>query len=93
MIIITDHFTDFSLIIYMRLFIIAKLGQGFQKVEKLEIYFIHNFYYEQYWSLIKVFIFNISLAHIIAICLVSMAGVDQDNNWMHYKDICIAPWF
>lgn len=87
-----DQFAENSALTFMRLLFILKIGQAFEKIEKLEVFFIQNFYYEQYWSLIKVFLFNFSLAHILALCLVAMAEVNEDENWMNYKDICVAPW-
>lgn len=93
LLIFVDYFTDHEIVIILRLFVILKLGQGFEKIEKLEVFFIHNFYYEQYWSLVKVFIFNFSLAHVLAIFLVAMAGVSEDDNWMNYKNIHSAFWF
>jgi hypothetical protein len=56
------------------------------------VFFIQNFYNEQYWSLIKVFIFNFSFAHILAIYLLCMANIG-DDNWMHYREIYLAPWY
>lgn len=68
--------TDIEGMNYIRLFIMLKLGSGLEKLEKLEIFFIHNFYYEQYWSLLKVFIFNFSLAHFLSIFLIGMASIN-----------------
>lgn len=60
----------------------------------MEVFYIHNFYKEQYWSLVKVFLFNFSFAHILAIFLVAMANLDKTNNWMTAnKDIYLAPWY
>jgi hypothetical protein len=87
-----DLFGQLSVTIYLRLFIIVKLSKGIEKVEKLEVFFIQNFYKEQYWSLIKVFIFNFSFAHILAIYLLCMANIG-DENWMNYKQIYLAPWY
>jgi hypothetical protein len=91
-ILFVDQFAENSALTFMRLIFILKIGQAFKKIEKLEIFCIQNFYYEQYWSLIKVFLFNFSLAHILALCLVAMAGMNENENWMNYKDICLAPW-
>lgn len=93
-VLVMDLFFDLSVTIYLRLFIIVKLSQGLEKIEKLEVFFIHNFYKEQYWSLIKVFLFNFSFAHILAICLILMARIDENDNWMTAnKEIYLAPWF
>lgn len=55
--------------------------------------FITNFYYQQYWSLIKVFLFNFSFAHFLAICLILMATIDDSTNWMIKKGIDDNQWY
>lgn len=75
-VLLLDLFFDLQVTIYLRLFIIVKLSQGLEKIEKLEVFFIQNFYKEQYWSLIKVFLFNFSFAHILAIFLILMARLN-----------------
>ena len=50
-------------------------------MEKLEVYFIKSYYNEQYWSLIKVFLFNFCFAHILAILLNGMTRFNPKNNW------------
>jgi hypothetical protein len=63
------------------------------KIEKLEIALINNFYNEQYWSLIKVLLFNFCFAHIMAIFLTAMTGLNNQNNWMIKKNIDDTIWY
>jgi hypothetical protein len=44
-----------------------------KNIEKIEVSFFKNLYNEQYWSLVKIFLFNLSFAHIISILLTAMA--------------------
>ncbi len=39
------------------------------------------------------FIFNYCFAHVLAIFLVAMAGIDDQNNWMIKKQIINSPWY
>jgi hypothetical protein len=64
-----------------------------QKMEKLEVYFIENYYYEQYWSLVKVLLFNFCFAHVLSIILLTMANINPDHNWMVTKGINNAHWY
>ena len=79
-------------LLYLRLLIVLKLPQCLSKIEKLEIYFIKNYYYEQYWSLVKVFLFNFCFAHFLAIMLTKMAGINARDNWQVAKGIAGASW-
>jgi hypothetical protein len=63
-------------------------------MEKLEAFFIKNYYNEQYWSLIKVILFNFCFAHLLAIILSAMAGINGDGmSWQTVKGIQNASWF
>lgn len=44
LILIIDSNSDFILMKYIRLFIIAKLPQCLEKIEKLEVFFIKNYH-------------------------------------------------
>jgi len=79
-------------ITFFRMFIIFKLPQCLNKIEKLEVYFIRNVYNEQYWELAKVFLVNFCYAHIIAIFLGAMAGMNPANNWLLNKGLIGSPW-
>jgi hypothetical protein len=61
-------------------------------MERLEVNFVSSFYVEQYWSLIKVFIFNFCFAHFLAIILIAMTNVNDNQNWMIKKGITDSPW-
>ena len=53
-----------------------------------------NFSKEQYWGLIKVFLFNFIFAHFLAICLIAMSKIDQDHNWVSEKTgLSNSHWF
>jgi hypothetical protein len=63
-------------------------------MEKLEAFFIKNYYNEQYWSLIKVVLFNFCFAHILAIILTAMANINYSNtSWHTVKGIQNSMWF
>lgn len=51
---------------------------------------IKKVYYERYWSLIKIFLFNLVFAHAIAITLNFM--LKEGRNWQITKGIDIEPW-
>ena len=76
-----------------RMVVLLKLPDCMEKMEKLEIYFVENYYNEQYWSLIKVFTFNFCFAHMLAILLVGMSSVNPSNSWLAHKDLLDAPWY
>lgn len=77
---------------YLKVLILLKIPQCIDKMEKLEVYFIKNLYNEQYWSLVKILLFNFSFAHIISILLTAMAYLSPGDNWMTTKGIEQAPW-
>jgi hypothetical protein len=76
----------------LRLVAVSKVGQVMEKLERLEIYLIENYYNEQYWSLAKTLIFNFCFAHMLAILLLAMTSVDPERNWMVAKQVHLAPW-
>lgn len=78
---------------FVRLFIFARIPQCLEKMDKLEAYFIKNYYNDQYWSLLKVVLFNFCFAHILAVILTSMANLNQSTNWQIVKGIYDAAWF
>jgi hypothetical protein len=51
------------------------------------MHFISTTYKEQYWSLIKIFLFNFCFAHVLALFLRSMANLSPGDNWMSAKGI------
>jgi hypothetical protein len=80
-------------LIYIRLFIITKIPQCLEKLDKLEVSFIKNYYNEQYWSLVKVVLFNFCFAHILAVFLSAMAQINPTDNWYRTKGIASEGWF
>ena len=93
LILFIDNYQQIEAMLYLRLFIIAKLPQCLEKLEKLEVYFIKNYYHEQYWSLLKVLIFNFVFAHILAILLTAMADTGEEKTWHSVIGIKNASWF
>ena len=49
--------------------LLTKVGSLLEKLESVERLLIKKVYYERYWSLIKIFLFNLVFAHAIAITL------------------------
>ena len=78
---------------YLRLIIIFKLEYIWEKLQRLENLVIDNFYKEQYWGLIKVFLLNFCFAHFLAVILVAMSKIDPDHNWIVAKGWNYAPWY
>ena len=81
-----------KLLVYLRLVTLLKVPECLEKVSKLEVYFIENYYNEQYWSLCKVFLLNFCFAHLLAVILVAMAKITPEDNWMRSKGISGASW-
>lgn len=71
----------------IRLFILIKLPQTFEKIEKVEAFLIKNSHDEQYWSLFKIFFLNFCFAHLLAIILTLIAKINPSDNWYSFKDI------
>lgn len=57
------------------------------------MYFIENYYKEQYWSLVKVFIFNFCFAHVLAVFLIAMTSLSAEQNWMVAHGIGQGLWY
>lgn len=74
------------------MFILCKLPQCFDKIEKIEVYFIRNVYNEQYWELAKVFLVNFCYAHIIGILLGAMASLSPNDSWLLKNGLAHVPW-
>ena len=67
---------------YLRLLMVIKIKSAIQKVHILEIILIKNCYKEQYWELVKVFIFNYMIAHMVALILILVSKIDANKNWL-----------
>ena len=70
-----------------------KLKKTFEKVKILEIVFIENSYNEQYWELVKVFIFNFLFAHFVGLLLVLMSQISSSDNWLINKNLNNLFWY
>lgn len=77
---------------WLRILFLFKLTFIVEKVKYLEIVLIKNFYNEQYWHLIKVFLINFIFAHILSILLLNMAHFDKKNNWIKKNSLGHLPW-
>ena len=93
LVLILDVQSNQPIIYFARLFIITKLPQCLDRLEKLEVSFIKNYYNEQYWSLVKVVLFNFCFAHILAIFLSAMAELNPGDNWQKTKGLAGEGWF
>lgn len=91
-ILLVDITSKQNFVTVFRMFIIFKLPQCLDKIEKIEVYFIRNVYNEQYWELIKVFIVNFCYAHVIALFMGAMANFNPEHNWLMDKGIANSPW-
>lgn len=92
-ILVFDIIIIHDLMVFVRLLVLLKIYGSFEKMVKLENSFIDNFYKEQYWGLIKVFMLNFCFAHFLAIILVAMAKIDPQNNWITMKQWHNSPWY
>ncbi len=59
----------------------------------METKIFDSFYWEQYWGLMKVLSTNFAYAHFIAILLLMMSWLDEDESWMTTKNILDSPWY
>ena len=90
---VINIFVDSPYANYLKLFVLLKIFHHLDKLEQLEVYFIKNLYIEQYWSLVKILVFNFAFAHIISVLLNAMAHLSPGDNWMTAKGIENSPWF
>ena len=65
--------------------ILFKINACMEKLERVENRVLDTFHKEQYWGLIKVFIFNFVFAHFLAIFLIGMSKLDSSNNWIENR--------
>ena len=72
---------------YLRLVALLKIPDCLERIERLEVYFIENYYKERYWSLMKVFLFNFCFAHMLAVLLVAMSRPNPAGSWLAVRDL------
>ena len=84
---------NWEILKYFQLIILLKVPSCFERLERLEASLISTTYKERYWSLIKLFIFNFCYAHLLALLLKFMAGLDQQHNWVAARHLSAAPWY
>jgi hypothetical protein len=85
--------SQYNILNFLKISILFKLTDWFEKIKKLEVYFIDNYYKEQYWSLVKVFLFNFVYAHILSVILLCMADANPNKNWLTSIGIKNAVWY
>ena len=90
---VLDCCSVLKVIPWIRLLILVKVRFWQEMVNTLEITFISNCYKEQYWELVKVFIFNYAFAHIVGLVLVMIADAQPGNNWLKNYGFAGLPWF
>jgi hypothetical protein len=91
-ILMIDISSHSEVVAYFRMFIIFKVPQCLDKIEKLEVYFVRNVYNEQYWELAKVFLVNFCYAHLLALLLGAMANLSPNDSWLVKLGINNASW-
>ena len=84
----SSAYTSFS-----KMLILAKIPWCLERLQKLEIYFIESTYKEQYWSIIKVFLFNFFYAHFLALVLSLISQINVKQSWIMQKNLLDAPWY
>lgn len=92
LLLVLDLGVEAQAIKYIRLLVITKFPNSFERLERLEVYFVKNYYTQQYWSLMKVVLFNFCFAHILAIFLTAIANLNPVTNWYSLKGISHAGW-
>ena len=60
-------------LIAVRMTILTKLPEMFESIEKVEMRVITSSHNEQYWSLVKILLFNFTFAHVLAVLLSGIA--------------------
>lgn len=75
------------------MFVLIKIKEALEKVDKIETIFINNFYKEQYWALAKVFLVNFLFAHCLAVLLIVISHIDESNNWLTKINVYNRPWY
>lgn len=71
-----------------------KLKNNMKRFESFEFIFVKTNSRELYYGLIKVFLLNFSIGHVLSIFLNLMAGLSPDGqNWYQKVNIVEEPWF
>jgi hypothetical protein len=77
--------------LFVALFIL-KSSNLLSKLHRIERWIFKTLYYEQYWSLLKIILFNLAFAHTIAIALNLMVLANPNQNWQIVKGISQVWW-
>lgn len=91
-ILIADIGGLFTQVPYLRLVYLIKAPKALNRIDLLEIVLIQNCYNEEYWKLVKVFLFNYTFAHIVCVLLILMAKLNPQNNWIKSNNLAALPW-
>jgi hypothetical protein len=72
---------------------LVRFANSRKKIEKIEYLYIDSTEKEHYYGLVKVFLTNFAIGHILSILLNLMAGISQHENWWMKIDIVKSSWF
>ena len=72
---------------------IIKLTNNIKRLEKFEYIYINSNGREQYYGLIKVFITNFVIGHILSILLNLMTNINPAQNWYYKANIQDSFWY
>ena len=82
-----DLFLSSDLILIVTFLSVVKLISNKKKFEKFEYIYIGSSGQQQYYGLIKVFLTNFVIGHILSILLNLMADFSEKDNWWNKIDI------
>jgi hypothetical protein len=78
---------------FLGLFFFLKLSDVGEKLNWLEIKLLDTTYKEYWWELVKIFMQNFLFAHLLAIVLIMMSWIDEEQSWLHKIGASAAPWY
>jgi hypothetical protein len=82
-----DLFLNSDLILIVTFLSLVKLISNKKKFEKFEYIYISSSGQQQYYGLIKIFLTNFVIGHILSILLNLMADFSEKDNWWNKIDI------
>lgn len=74
-----------------RYIFLLKIIPLLKKLDFFEHAIIQNVYWEQVWNLVKLFLVNYVFAHFLALILISMTKLSQEETWMNFRHINMKP--
>lgn len=91
-VLIVDICGAFESVPFLRLAYLIKIKKALNQLEMLEIVLIQNCYNEEYWKLVKVFLFNFIFAHGVCLILIMIAEMDPQHNWLKSNNLHHLSW-